>query len=141
MGEKNKGTFKKGVDARRNVTGANKGSKWRKNLLEELLTTPIGVDSEDEEFAKMVDDFPQFFNGKHETNYQLFIELKQLQLTQSKDDRIAQSAIKEIKDRIQGQSNAKHSITTENKEVDLSSLTDEELMDYVALQKKVNGGA
>lgn len=119
-----------------NRSGANKGSRWKKNLLEEILTMPL-QEYEDVEFNDMVDKYPEIFNSSQKINLQLYLELKQIKLLQSKDERIVQAAIKEIKDRIEGQSVRQEKIEDITKKVDLSSLTDEELIQYRKLQEKI----
>ena len=85
-----------------NRTGANKGSKWRKTLLKDLLT--IGVDEDNADFNKLKNSYPKQFNMSEEKNLQLYLELKQISLAFSEAEVVAQKAITEIKDRIEGKS-------------------------------------
>lgn len=97
---KNAVPFKKGDDERRNVTGANKGSKWRKTLLADLMS--LNVDDENAEYLKLKAKFPKQFNMSEEKNLQLFMELKQISLIFSENESVSQKAISEVKDRIDG---------------------------------------
>ena len=95
--------FKKGDDERRNTTGLNKGSKWNKNLLKDLLS--VNVLAEDSTlFESLKNKFPKIFNSSDEKNLQLFVELKQIGLIFSEVEAISQKAITEVKDRIEGKS-------------------------------------
>jgi len=84
-----------------NKTGQNKGSKWRKNLLKDLLQTKIDA-NKDLEFKALQNRFPELFDGNESANLQLFIEVKQIQLCFDEDPKVAQAAIREVKDRIEG---------------------------------------
>jgi len=84
-----------------NRSGANRGSKWNKNLLRDLLTVDLSKVN-NKAFEKMKEMFPEFFDGSKDANWQLFMEIKQLSLILHKDPRVSQAAIKEIKDRIGG---------------------------------------
>lgn len=93
--------FKQGEDARRNTIGLNKGSKWKKTLLSDLMTVDLG-ESEIKQFKAIKEKFPSFFTGTHEQNFQLFLEVKQVSLVFHKDPKVSQTAIEKIKDRIEG---------------------------------------
>lgn len=94
------GNFKTNPE-RINRTGANKGARWRKNLLKNILTMPLG-ENEQEQFKKLKAQFPTYFKGDEEKNFQFFMELKQATLVFSSDPKVAQTAIEKIKDRIEG---------------------------------------
>ncbi len=108
--------FVKG-DERINRKGANKGSRWKKTLLEELMTVDLST-SEVDAFNSIKQRFPSFFNGSHDQNFQLFLEVKQVSLSFSKDERVAQTAIEKIKDRIEGKS--VQVVESTNKNYDMS---------------------
>lgn len=85
-----------------NRKGANKGSKWKKTLLKELMTIDL-FDAKNEIFEKLFEEFPIIFNNSDkEKNLQLLMELKQISLVFNEDPRISQAAITAIKDRIEG---------------------------------------
>ena len=85
-----------------NKSGANKGSKWKSTLLKELLTKPVDAEGLEilEEFKTQ---FPTIFSSDdNNKNYQLLMELRQLQLVFDKNPDVAQRAMNAIKDRIDG---------------------------------------
>lgn len=135
--------FKEGKDERRNTNGANKGSKWKRTLLKEILTTELS-DRETQLFQSIKQRFPRFFQGSEEQNFQLFMELRQVQLVFSKDERVAQTAIREIKDRVEGKSEqvTKVDVTTKgeaiNEKLDFSEFTIDELVAFEKLHKKAH---
>lgn len=96
--------FKKGEDPRR--AKGNKGSKWKKSLLKDLMALDL-TGSEQQQFNALKAKFPTFFEGTDERNFQLFMELKQISLVFNSDPKVSQTAIKEIKDRVDGKSNQK----------------------------------
>ena len=113
--------FVKG-DERINRKGANKGSRWKKTLLEELMTVDLST-SEVDAFNSIKQRFPSFFNGSHDQNFQLFLEVKQVSLSFSKDERVAQTAIEKIKDRIEGKAISREAqVDTEGKDLISNSL-------------------
>ena len=93
--------FKKGEDPRRNDTGMNKGHRWKKTLLKQLMSLELS-ESEQQQFIGLKNKFPSLFGESETRNFQLFMELKQVSLAFSTDAKVAQAAIKEIKDRIDG---------------------------------------
>lgn len=94
--------FTTGEDDRRNVTGANKGSKWKGTLLKDLMTMDLST-AEMDSFKEFSEKFPSFFSDdNNDKNFQLFMELKQMSLVFHKDAKVSQSAISAIKDRIEG---------------------------------------
>ena len=137
----NRKPFKEGKDERRNINGANKGSRWKRTLLKEILTTALS-DNETQLFNAIKQRFPRFFKGSEEQNFQLFMELRQVQLVFSKDERVAQAAIREIKDRVDGKSEqlTKVDVTTKGKAIseplDFSNFTVEELIAFEKLHHK-----
>jgi len=92
-----------------NRSGAPKG-KWRKTLLRDLMAMPL-EESDQTQFEGLKKLFPTYFRDTEEKNFQFFMELKQLSLIFSKQDQVAQSAMKEIRDRIDGK--AAQTITQE----------------------------
>ena len=84
-----------------NTDGANKGSKWRKNILKELATVTLN-EVDNKMFESFKKQFPEFFTGSDDYNWQFFMAIKQLSLVMHKDPRVAQAALKEVNDRIEG---------------------------------------
>jgi hypothetical protein len=111
-----------------NREGANKGSRWRKTLLMDIMSLELN-DSETVQFAALKSKHPKLFNGSEAQNFQLFMELRQVSLIFSQDERVAQAAIKEVKDRIDGKSEqvTKMDLTTKgepvNKQFDYEKLS------------------
>lgn len=138
--KKNSKPFNKGEDKRRNKKGANKGSKWRKSLLKDILTLELS-DTETDQFNYIKSLYPRFFEGTEVENLQLFLELKQIQLVFSDDERVAQTAIKEVKDRIDGKSEqtTKMDMTTNGNDINAinyDNLTLDELLTLKKLNEK-----
>jgi hypothetical protein len=103
-----------------NRTGANKGSKWRKTLLMDIMALELN-DTETVQFAALKMKHPKLFSGSEAQNFQLFMELRQVSLIFSQDERVAQTAIKEVKDRIDGKSEqvTKMDLTTKGEPVNM----------------------
>lgn len=104
--------FKPGEDKRRNTTGANKGSKWKKTLLQELMSVDLSK-TEIEAFNEFSEKFPSFFSSTEaDKNFQFFMELKQMSLVFHKNPQTSQNAINAIKDRIDGKPQQKVDLKT-----------------------------
>jgi len=117
-----------------NRVGANKGSKWKKNLLKELMI--INLDqSELDQFQDLKAKFPSFFNSTEDKNFQLFMEVKQIGLVFHKDGKVSQRAINAIKDRIDGRPTQKIDVEVEDK---IPRSKKERLLRIEQLKKKLN---
>lgn len=84
-----------------NRSGANKGSRWNKSLLKELMTMELNGD-ELKQYETLKELFPKQFSQTETKNFQLFMELRQMQLVFSPNGQISQKAITEIRDRLDG---------------------------------------
>ena len=96
----------KGFDKRPeniNTTGLNKGSRWKSTLLKDIME----VEATEKAFEKFMSKFPNVFNGSLEKNHQLYMELLQVGLLYSDDEKVVQTAIEKIKDRIDGKPKTK----------------------------------
>ena len=124
--------FKKGDDARRNTTGANKGSRWNKSLLKELMTIPLSEEESEATFYKIKDKFPTIFKSTEERNLQLFMELKQIALMSSTNEMTSQIAINAIKDRVEGKPNQPIEIDPPEQGFDYSLLSDKAIQEIAA---------
>lgn len=106
--------FKEGEDQRRNTTGMNKGAKWKKTLLQDLMSADLSK-SEIEQFNEFKIKFPSFFDSEDNSkNFQFFMELKQMSLVFHKNPQTSQNAINAIKDRIDGKPQQKVDVTSED---------------------------
>lgn len=98
-----------------NKDGLNKGSRWSKTLLQELISTNVNV-QDNAAFVSLAKKFPKFFTDGDEKGYQLFLELKQISLVFSEDEKVSQTAIEKIKDRIEGKNS-----TTNNTQININN--------------------
>jgi len=119
--------FKKGHDPRRNTTGANKGSKWQKNLFKKVFSMDLGVEDM-APFKKLEKQFPKVFKESPDKNYQLFLVLRQLSLVFSGDEKVAQRAITAILDRVDGKPVSTHlHAGADGGPIEYRDVTDEDL--------------
>lgn len=110
--------FKKG-DPNINRTGLNKGSKWKKSLLKDLLNLNI-TKTDDDQFKELKEKFPKQFDSiDNDKNYHLFMELKQMSLVFNKDPKVSQNAINAIKDRVEGKPNQSVYVETEIRSIQI----------------------
>jgi len=82
-------------------TGAGKRSVYNKNLLQQMLLLPLN-DEATKQFDALKKLFPNHFQGTDEKNWQFFMELQQLNLVFHKNPNVAQKAMQEIRDRLDG---------------------------------------
>lgn len=106
-----------------NRNGANKGSKWKKTLLKDLMTADLNQ-NEIEQFEDLKMRFPSFFNSSDEKNFQLFMEIKQIALVFSNDQKASQRAINAIKDRIEGKTTSNVNIDGDENNIIIFNIPD-----------------
>lgn len=99
--------------------------KSEPSILETLMTTTVDVEKH-KTFGEFALDYFDNFKGNEEQHKQLVIDLKLLSQVFSENERVAQRAITEIKNRIEGENSISTNIQISHNEQKVELIIDDE---------------